>query len=518
MKISITFSIFDKRYLFFFDEKLNHVYLLGYDIGSSSIKAALVDAESGKAIKVTQSPKVEMKMIAEEIGWAEQSPEVWWENVCLATKEILETTQIDPQQIKGIGIAYQMHGLVLVDENQEVLRPSIIWCDSRAVEIGNKAFANLTEEKCLSHMLNSPGNFTASKLKWVKENEPEIFNRIYKMMLPGDYITMKLTGEINTTISGLSEGVFWDFKENDIAKFLLEEYGIAEKIIPEIKDTFSIQGVLNKKASEETGLREGIPITYRAGDQPNNALSLGVINPDEVAATGGTSGVVYGVVDKPIYDLQSRINGFAHVNHTIENPKIGMLLCINGAGIQYSFLKKIIAQIDVSYDDMETMASEIPVGSEGLRIIPFGNGAERILGNESTGAQINNLQFNRHKQAHFFRAGLEGIAFSYVYGFQVLKDLGLNPKVIKVGNDNLFQSKIFSTTIANLLGCCIEVVKTTGAEGAAKASGVGAKVYANLEESIKTNEVEKRYFPSEEIDEYRLAYELWEKDLRKLIS
>ena len=494
------------------------MYLLGYDIGSSSIKAALVNAETGKAIKVVHFPKFEMEITAKEVGWAEQSPEVWWENVCKATQEILETTDIDPQQIKGIGIAYQMHGLVLVDKNQQVLRPSIIWCDSRAVEIGNKAFVNLTEEKCLSHLLNSPGNFTASKLKWVKENEPEIYNRIHKMMLPGDYIVMKLTGVITTTISGLSEGVFWDFKENDIAKFLLEEYGIEENLIPEIKDTFSVQGILNRKASAETGLPEGIPITYRAGDQPNNALSLGVINPDEVAATGGTSGVVYGVVDKPIYDLQSRINGFAHVNHSIENPRIGMLLCINGAGIQYSFLKKLIAQPDVSYNEMEVMASKIPVGSEGLRIIPFGNGAERILVNDSPGAQINNLQFNRHTQAHFFRAGLEGIAFSFVYGFQVLKDLDLNPKLIKVGNDNLFQSKIFSTTISNLLGCCIEVVKTTGAEGAAKASGVGAKVYANLEEAISINEVEGRCFPNEDIEEYKMAYEAWERDLKKLLS
>lgn len=494
------------------------MYLLGYDIGSSSIKAALVDSASGKAIKVTHFPKKEMEIVAKEIGWAEQSPEVWWENICKATKEILDETQIDPTQIKGIGIAYQMHGLVLVDKNQEVLRPSIIWCDSRAVEIGNNAFASLTENKCLSHLLNSPGNFTASKLKWVKDNEPEIYSQIYKMMLPGDYIAMKLTGEISTTISGLSEGVFWDFKENRVAQFLLDEYGFSEELIPEIKDTFSVQGFLNQKASEETGLPEGIPITYRAGDQPNNALSLGVVHPDEVAATGGTSGVVYGVVDQPKYDNASRINGFAHVNHTNENPRIGMLLCINGAGIQYSFLKKLIAQPDLSYNEMEAMASEIKVGSEGLRIIPFGNGAERVLVNENTGAQINNLQFNRHQQAHFFRAGLEGIAFSFVYGFQILKDLGLNPKVIKVGNDNLFQSKIFSTTIANLLGCCIEVVKTTGAEGAAKASGVGANVYESLEESIKHNEIEQQYFPDEDVEVYKTAYGLWEKDLQKLIS
>ena len=329
---------------------------------------------------------------------------------------------------------------------------------------------------------------------------------------------MKLTGEISTTVSGLSEGMFWDFKENDVAKFLLDFYGISEDLLPTISDTFSIQGKVNKAAAEATGLQEGIPVTYRAGDQPNNAFSLGVVNPDEVAATGGTSGVVYGVVDQPIYDSQSRLNGFAHVNHTSQNPRLGLLLCINGAGIQYAWLKKQIAQSGTTYIDMERMISTIPVGAEGLRIIPFGNGAERILSNTNTGAQVNNLQFNRHTRAHFYRAALEGIAFSFVYGFQVLKKLGLNPKVIKVGNDNLFQSKVFSITIANLLECCIEVVKTTGAEGAARASGIGIGIYQNLEEAIKSNEIEHQYFPNNDNGIYSQAYHAWENDLKKLIQ
>ena len=494
------------------------MYLLGYDIGSSSIKAALVNTESGKATKVVQFPEIELDIISRQVGWAEQHPEVWWESLCQATKILLKESQIDSKQIKGIGIAYQMHGLVLIDKNQNVLRPSIIWCDSRAVEIGNEAFSSLTEKKCLSHLLNSPGNFTASKLKWVKDNEPDVYNRIHKILLPGDYIAMKLTGEINTTISGLSEGIFWDFKENDIARFLLDYYGISENLIPTISDTFSIQGKINKSAAEATGLKEGTPVTYRAGDQPNNAFSLGVINPDEVAATGGTSGVVYGVVDQPIYDIQSRINGFAHVNHTSQNPRLGLLLCINGAGIQYAWLKKQITQPGISYNDMERMMSTIPIGADGLRVIPFGNGAERVLSNKNTGAQVNNLQFNRHTRAHYYRAAMEGIAFSFVYGFQVLKELGLNPKVIKVGNDNLFQSKVFSMTIANLLGVCIEVVITTGAEGAAKASGIGSGVYKNLEEAIKTNEIEHQYFPNNTNGVYNQAYNAWTNDLKKLIQ
>ncbi len=494
------------------------MYLLGYDIGSSSIKAALVDAETGNAVKVVQYPELELDIISRQVGWAEQHPEVWWESLCQATKLLLKDSSISTSQIKGIGIAYQMHGLVLIDKHQQILRPSIIWCDSRAVEIGNEAFKAIGEKTCLSHFLNSPGNFTASKLKWVKDNEPDVYQQIYKIMLPGDFIAMKLTGVVNTTISGLSEGIFWDFKTDTIASKLLDYYGIEKDLLPSIVDTFGEHGKLSKKAAEQTGLKAGIPVTYRAGDQPNNALSLGVFQPNEVAATGGTSGVVYGIVDQAKYDPQSRINGFAHVNHTPENPRLGLLLCINGAGIQYSWMKKQMALANTSYEDMERMLSSVPVGADGLRIIPFGNGAERMLENDNLGAQINNLQFNRHTRAHFYRAALEGIAFSFVYGFKVLKELDLNPEVIKVGNDNLFQSKVFSMTIANLLNCCIEVVKTTGAVGAAKASGIGAKVYSNIGEAVQAGEVEHRFYPENANGGYKQAYQVWQNDLKRLMK
>jgi len=494
------------------------MYLLGYDVGSSFIKAALVEAITGNTVAMAHYPESEMEIMAKQPGWAEQDPEVWWKNICQVTKILLNQVEIPTSKIQSIGIAYQMHGLVLIDKNQKVLRPSIIWCDSRAVEIGHQAFQDLTEEKCLSHLLNSPGNFTASKLKWVQENEPEIYQQIDKILLPGDYLAMKLTGKAATTIPGLSEGIFWDFSENEIADFLLDYYKIDKNLIPEIKDTFSNQGILTKDAAVLTGLTEGTSLTYRAGDQPNNAFSLGVSNPNEVAATGGTSGVIYGVVDQLSYDSQSRINGFAHVNHSPKRPRLGLLLCINGAGIQYAWLKKQMADPGISYDEMESMMEPIPIGADGLRIIPFGNGAERILTNQNPGAQINNLQFNRHTQAHFFRAAIEGIAFSFVYGFKVLKNSGLAPTVIKVGNDNLFQSKIFSQTIANLLGCRIEIIKTNGAVGAAKGSGIGSGFYKSIDQVTRENLIEKEYHPNAEDTSYLMAYQDWEKYLLKLIE
>ncbi|TDI64754.1 MAG: hypothetical protein E2O88_10995 [Bacteroidetes bacterium] len=242
------------------------MYLLGYDIGSSSIKAALVEASTGSAIAVAQFPDKEMEIIAHEPGWAEQHPETWWENLCQATRKLLQSTNIDPHEISGIGIAYQMHGLVLVDKDQKVLRPSIIWCDSRAVQIGDKAYNDLGADRCLQHLLNSPGNFTASKLKWVKDHEPELFEQVHKIMLPGDYIAMRLTGEINTTVSGLSEGMFWDFKNNQVAEFLLEYYGIDSGTIPEIVPAFSNQGALKSEVVDLLGLKPGILVGYRAGD------------------------------------------------------------------------------------------------------------------------------------------------------------------------------------------------------------------------------------------------------------
>lgn len=490
------------------------MYLLGYDLGSSSIKVALVEAKSGKTISSTQSPEHELTMQAPEAGWAEQDPEIWWEHICRATKKLLAESQIDAQQIQAIGIAYQMHGLVVVDEAQKVLRPSIIWCDSRAVEIGRTAFKNIGAKKALSHLLNSPGNFTASKLKWVKENEPDLYQRIHKMMLPGDYIAMRLTGDIRTTASGLSEGILWDFKENKVADMVLEEYGIDEKLIAEQVETFGHQGKLSAQAAQATGLAKGIPITYRAGDQPNNALSLNVLHPGEVAATGGTSGVIYGVTDQVVYDTNSRVNGFLHVNNTHNKPSIGVLLCINGAGIQYKWLRENMAK-GLSYAEMNELADQAPIGSNNLYMLPFGNGAERMLCNDHIGAHIHGLSFNEHTQAHLCRAALEGIAFSFVYGAHILQEMGLDVSLMRVGNDNLFRSNIFSQTIANLLNCRIEMIETTGAVGAAKAAGVAVGCYESIEQAMANVEVLMTYEAESETGNYERAYEEWKSILEQ---
>jgi len=494
------------------------MYLLGYDVGSSSVKASLINAETGRSVASAFHPKKEMKIDAPKPDWAEQDPEQWWSNLILATNDVLQLTELDPSAIKAIGIAYQMHGLVLVDKNHELLRSSIIWCDSRAVTHGEHAMKSLGDERCLSHLLNSPGNFTASKLSWVIMNEPEIYEKAYKFMLPGDYIAMKLTGEINTTISGLSEGILWDFKENSLADFLLEYYGIHQHLVPDIVPTFSEQGRLSASAAEELGLVPGIQVSYRAGDQPNNAFSLNVLNPGEIAATAGTSGVVYGVSDEVKYDPQSRVNTFAHVNHSPELNRLGVLLCINGTGIQYSWLKQHLAKQEMNYPALNDLALEAPVGSDGLLMLPFGNGAERMLGNKNVGATVKNINFNIHTGAHLARAAQEGVAFAMHYGMNIMKEIGIHPSVIRAGLANMFLSPVFRDTLAEISGSTIELYDTDGSVGAANGAGIGSGTFGSFTEAFENLNKMLVVEPSgRESGPYGDAFGKWSEVLEKCL-
>ena len=488
------------------------MYLLGYDIGSSSVKASLVDAQTGKCVSSAFYPKSEAAILAVKPGWAEQDPASWWENLKLATADIMASSGADPKDIKAIGISYQMHGLVCVDKDHNVLRPSIIWCDSRAVPYGQKAFDEIGHEACLSHLLNSPGNFTASKLAWVKENEPELYARIHKIMLPGDYIAMKLSGEICTTVSGLSEGMMWDFSEGRTAKMLLDYYGIDESLIPEIRSTFAEQGRVNAAAAAELGLAEGTPITYRAGDQPNNALSLNVFNPGEIASTAGTSGVVYGVLGEVNYDPKSRVNTFAHVNHTADQTRLGVLLCINGTGILNSWMKRNVAPEGISYAEMNDLAATAPVGSAGVSILPFGNGAERMLENREVGSSIHGVNFNVHSKAHLLRAAQEGIVFSFKYGIEIMEQMGMTVNKIHAGHANMFLSPIFRETLAGVTGAVIDLYDTDGSVGAAKGAGMGAGIYKDNNEAFSTLEKLAVIEPSD-TEAYKDAYEVWKSRL-----
>jgi len=465
---------------------MNKHLLLGFDVGSSSVKASLVDVNSGECVATAFYPEHEAPIKSIRNGWAEQDPEMWWDNAKLALARIMAESGAKGDDIRAIGISYQMHGLVCVDKAQRPVRDAIIWCDSRAVPYGERAFADLGSNRCLSHLLNSPGNFTAAKLAWVKDNEPEVYERIYKVMLPGDYLAMKLSGVINTTVSGLSEGMFWDFQAHDVAGFLLDYYGFDRDILADIVPTFDVQSRVSREVADELGLSEGTPISYRAGDQPNNALSLNVFNPGEIASTAGTSGVVYGVLGDVNYDKKSRVNTFAHVNYTEDLTRLGVLLCINGTGILNAWMRRNVAPQGISYADMNAMAESVAPGADGLRIIPFGNGAERVLENREVGCSIHGIDFNHHTQAHLVRAAQEGIVFSFCYGMEVMAEMGMDIRKIHAGKANMFLSPVFREALATTSGATIELYETDGSVGAAKGAGMGCGIYCSHEEAFAT--------------------------------
>ncbi|GAA5220958.1 xylulokinase [Membranihabitans marinus] len=489
------------------------MYLLGYDIGSSSIKAALVEADTGRTILTVQAPNTEMKIDVPEKNHAEQDPSTWWKYIVEATQKLLTQYPGARDQIIGIGIAYQMHGLVLIDEDKEVIRPSIIWCDSRAVEIGHGVESKLGKETLMNAYYNLPGNFTFSKLLWVKENEADNYNKIWKILLPGDYIALKLTDQVSTSISGLSEAILWNFKENTPAYEILKAYDIPPSFLPEHHGSFHNSGLLTETAARELGLSPGIPVGYRAGDQPNNAFSLNVSEIGVLAATGGTSGVLYGISDQAVLDIEQRTNSFAHVNYSTDHPSIGTLLCINGAGIVYSWIREQIVGVSNSYFELESRAEKIPAGSDGLLTLPFGNGAERIFQNRQIGSHILGIDLNTHSQDHMIRSALEGIAFAFVYSIEIMQSLGIQTKIIKTGNDNLFQSKIFSETIAQLAQIKIVVVEATGAVGAAIGAGLGIGHYKDIDQAFQQQKPLREYLPSNAEPSLEESYKQWKKSL-----
>ena len=493
--------------------------LLGYDVGSSSIKACLLDAATGKVVSSASSPDTELEIRAPRPGWAEQDPQTWWEHLAAATERMQAASRFSPQDVAAIGICYQMHGLVVVDRNREVLRPAILWCDGRAVEIGQRAFREIGGETCLERYLNSPGNFTASRLRWMKEHEPDLLARTHKFMLPGDYVAMRMTGEVRTTPSGLSEAILWDYREGGLARTLLEHYELPADLVPEVVPTFSEQGSLTLRAAEALGLRPGIPVAYRAGDQPNNAWSLHVLHPGEVAATAGTSGVVYGVAAGPVHDPRSRVNTFLHVNHSADAPRSGVLLCVNGTGILNRWLRDSMAgsgAASLGYDGMNRLAERVRPGCEGLRILPYGNGAERSLEDRDIGASVHGLNFNTHRKEHFFRAGQEAVVFALRQGLAVMQDIGIRAERVRAGNTNLFQSSLFTRLFATVTGTTVQLYDTDNAQGAARGAGVGAGVYAGLEEAFRGLEAERTVEPDEAlVDVYRNIYRDWEGILQR---
>jgi len=486
--------------------------LLGIDLGTSSVKVSVVDAQTQQCLASVSYPDTERPIDAPQSGWAEQPPEQWWQDAQKAIRQAHATQAYNPADIGAIGIAYQMHGLVLVDNAQQALRPAIIWCDSRAVPYGDVAWEAIGPTRCQNHLLNSPGNFTAAKLAWVKQHEPDVYARIAQVLLPGDFLALKLTGTSTTSIAALSEGIFWDFARHELSEDVFRFFGFDPTLIPPVHNVFSAHGYLSVAVAAELGLPPGIPVSYKAGDQPNNALSLNVLQPGEVAATAGTSGVIYAVTDQLFIDEKSRVNPFAHVNHTADLTRLGVLLCINGTGSLTRWMRSV-AGPKQSYPGLNARAASVPVGSEGLLCLPFGNGAERMLENQQVGAHFLGIDFNLHTTNHLLRAAQEGVAFAFRYGLDLMRAGGLHPTVVKAGHTNMFLSELFTQAFADATGLAVELYQTDGSVGAALGAGIGAGVFATSADAFRHMQCLRVVKPSANATQYETIYQRWKAEL-----
>lgn len=490
---------------------------LGIDFGTSAVKLTIWDADSNSSLVTVRYPEEEAPILSLQEGWAEQSPEDWWNYLLQALRKAHASGLYTPDDIKAIGISYQMHGLVLLNKEGECLRNSIIWCDSRAVSVGEQTQAALGSAYCAQHLLNLPGNFTASKLAWVQKHEPELFRQIHDVMLPGDYISYRMTGMATTTPAALSEGIFWDFTADQLAEKLFQYHHWNPAWIPNIRPVFGSHGELNQTAAAALQLRAGIPVTYKAGDQMNNAWSLGVLRSGEVAASAGTSGVIYAVTDQIKTDPHARINAFAHVNHSSANINLGLLMCINGAGILNKWVRRL-AGGNFSYDEMNRLASSVAPGADGLCFFPFGNGVERMLENKLIQAHLLHIDLNRHNQAHLFRAAQEGIAFAFRYGLDILHEMQVVPKSIRAGRANLFLSDVFTEAFVQLSQTPLELYNTDGSVGAARGAARGIGYFSSDEAVFERDIPLKQMEPDHRTGRWNELYQYWKHELLKQIN
>ncbi len=490
-------------------------HLLGIDLGSSAVKASLIEAGTGRLVAQASSPEEEMAILSPRPGWAEQDPEEWWRNAVAAAGRIRILAPKEMQDVEAVGISYQMHGLVVTDRSGRVLRPAIIWCDGRAVEIGARALREMGVDACMRRLLGGPGNFTASKLAWVRENEPEVFSRVRLAMLPGDWLAARMTGSCSTTASGLSEAALWDFEHDEPARFVLEHFGIPISVIPPVSPAFSVQGEVGAAHSAELGIPRGAKVSYRAGDQINNAFALGALRPGDAAANAGTSGVVYGVTSERKPDPGGRVNTFLHVNHSKMDPRYGVLLCTNGAGGLYRWIRGLLNAGESgpwAYGRMDDQAGKAPPCSGGVLVLPFGNGPERSLGNRNPGASIHGVDFNSHGLPHVLRAGLEGVAFSLRHGVEVMQSLGFGLSAVRAGDANLFKSRLFRRIFSSAVGARLLVFGTDGSQGAARGAGVGAGLYRTPEEAAGRLDVLDEIRPDPDLAaRYEETYRRWRR-------
>lgn len=460
-------------------------YLLGVDIGTSGTKVLAIN-ETGK---IAASTSAEYPLLTPRPLWAEQHPQDWWSATCICIRKIVET--IPPEQIVGIGLSGQMHGLVMLDDKNEVLRPAILWCDQRTQAqcdwiTETVGASTLIEETCNPVLTG----FTAPKMVWARDNEPEVFSQARMHLLPKDYVRFKLTGEFATEVSDASGTSLLNVPKREWSTPVLDKLEIPIEHLPRVYESFEVSGKISRDGAAATGLKEGTPVVGGGGDQAAGAVGNGIVQSGVISVTTGTSGVVFAFADSPAIDRALRVHTFCHA---VPNKwhVMGVMLSAGGSLRWYRDALCIsemqVAQV-MGIDPYELIAREAdaaPAGSEGLLFLPYLTGERTPHPDPTARGGFIGLTV-RHNKAHMARAVLEGVAFGLKDSLEILRTMNVSIGNVRASGGGA-RSSVWRQIQADIFGYPLSTMAADEgpALGVALLAGVGAGVYKTVEEACE---------------------------------
>lgn len=479
-------------------------YLLGIDVSTTSSKAVLID-ERGLVIATASSPHT---LQTPKPLWSEQDPAEWWEAVRASLKAALAKAGLTGEQISAIGLTGQMHGLVLLDESGKILRPAILWndqrtqsqCDEIHERVGRERFIRITGNVAL------PG-FTAPKILWVKENEPEVFAAARHILLPKDYIRLRLTGEYAIDKADGAGTVLFDLKARDWSPEVLETLGIDQAWMPRTFEGPECTGRLTAEAASATGLKEGTPVAAGGGDQAAQAVGVGAVEPGIIGLTVGTSGVVFATTPAALIEPEGRLHSFCHAVPGMWHF-MGVMLSAAGS---LQWYRDALA-VDMTFDDLLQEAASAPAGSEGLLFLPYLSGERTPYPDPLARGAFVGLTL-RHKRAHMTRALLEGVAFGLRDSFMLIRNAGLGEVTQVRASGGGTKGALWRQILASILEAELVTVNTSegAAFGAALLAGVGAGFWPDVPTACReTIHITGQTTPdATDVEVYRRLYPLY---------
>lgn len=484
---------------------------LGIDVGTGGSRAVVID-DNGKVLATAIA--VHEDFISPEIGWAEQNPEDWWRACVLAIREVLQT--VNAEEIAAIGFSGQMHGSVFLDDSDKVIRPALLWCDQRTEKQCREITEKIGAEKLIT-LVSNPAvtGFTLPKILWLRENEPQNFKKVKSILLPKDYIRLKLSGDKASDVADSSGTLLFDVPNRKWSDEMLSAFEIDEKLLPKVYESIEVTGKISKTAADVTGLKVGTLLVAGAGDNAAGAIGMGITEKGKTSSTIGTSGVIFAVTDAPKLDLKGRIHTLCHaIPNRWHNTGVTL-----AAGLSFKWFRENFGDGKL-YDELVNEAEKVSSGSDGAIWLPYLMGERSPHLDPNARAAFVGLTAS-HTKAHLTRAVLEGVAFSLRDSLEIFKESGAEISSVRLGGGGA-KSKLWRQIQADVYNKSVEIIEADegAAFGAAILAGVGAGAWKTVDEACeKTIHVTEKIEPNAaSVEKLNRNYEAYKTLYRSLHS